>query len=153
MAENNQKLNTEQVIGVLNRILELELAGVVRFMHYSFMVFGYNRIPVIKWLHDQATEALAHAQLAGEHVTSLGGHPSLGIGPLLESRKHDLESILKECAHHEQEGLQEYHRLLEHVRDRNIMLEEYARNMIASEEQHLNEIGKMLRRPEPSASK
>ena len=36
---------TKKVIESLNRILELELAGVVRYMHYSFMIFGHNRIP------------------------------------------------------------------------------------------------------------
>ena len=35
------------VVKVLNTILELELAGVVRYTHYALMVFGYNRIPIV----------------------------------------------------------------------------------------------------------
>ena len=57
---------TKKVIDSLNRILELELAGVVRYMHYSFMIFGHNRIPIVAWLRDQANESNAHAVLAGE---------------------------------------------------------------------------------------
>src|SRR5215467_9086045 len=63
-----------RVVAVLNRILEMELAGVVRYTHYSLLVFGYNRIPIVSWLRAQADEALTHAQQAGEMVTHLGAH-------------------------------------------------------------------------------
>ncbi len=140
-------IDKEAVIDVLNRILENELAGVVRYTHYSFMVYGFSRIPIVSWLREQAEEGLAHAQEAGELITSLGGHPSLGIGPLLESHKHDIRSILEESLEHEREALALYKRLLELVRDRSVMLEEYARTMIAEEERHASEVDKMLRTP------
>ena len=54
-------IDNEAVIKVLNNILETELAGVVRYTHYSLMVFGYNRIPIISWMRSQATESLDHA--------------------------------------------------------------------------------------------
>src|SRR5262245_60769370 len=127
------KLN-KKVIESLNRILELELAGVVRYMHYSFMVFGHNRIPIVAWLREQATESSAHAVQAGEHITAFGGHPSLKIGPLLETHQHDVNEILKEAYDHEKVGLDEYHVLLGLVTGVDIMLEEYARDMIAAEE-------------------
>jgi bacterioferritin len=98
---------TKKVIASLNRILELELAGVVRYMHYSFMIFGHNRIPIVAWLREQATESNAHAALAGEHITTYGGHPSLEIGPLLETHQHDVNEILKEAYEHEKTGLDE----------------------------------------------
>ena len=87
-------IDTEKVIAVLNQILERELAGVVRYTHYSFLVFGFGRIPLVSWLRDQATEALVHAQQAGEWITTLGAYPSLAIGPLLDSHKHDTGVIL-----------------------------------------------------------
>jgi len=142
---NDQK--TEAVIQTLNRILELELAGVVRYMHYSFMIFGHNRIPIVSWLRSQADESQAHAALAGEHITSLGGHPSLKIGALLETHKHNIDEILQESLQHEEEGLAAYRDLLNQVTGWSIMLEEYARAQIAAEEMHLAEIRKMLRRP------
>ncbi|RME32360.1 MAG: bacterioferritin, partial [Gammaproteobacteria bacterium] len=86
----NETFDRKAVLEVLNRILELELAGVVRYTHYSFMVYGYNRIPIVSWMRGQAEESLAHAQRAGELITHLGGHPSLAIGPLLETHKHDI---------------------------------------------------------------
>jgi bacterioferritin len=140
-------LDTQDVLRVLNRILELELAGVVRYMHYSFMVFGHHRIPIVKWLRDQATESMDHASQAGEHVTNLGGHPSLQIGDLLETHKHGVDEILAESLEHEGEGLDAYRDLLALAEGRDIMLEEYAREMIAAEQAHLCEIQKMMRRP------
>lgn len=140
-------LKTDAVIATLNRILELELAGVVRYLHYSFMIFGHHRIPICKWLREQSAESNAHAILAGEHITSLGGHPSLKIGELLETHKHSVDDILQEAYAHEQVGLAEYHKLLKLTDGVSILLEEYARDQIAAEEEHLNEIRKMMKRP------
>jgi bacterioferritin len=146
MSSRNSELNTEQAIATLNEILELELAGVVRYMHYSFMIFGHHRIPITAWLRDQSNESMAHATQAGEHITSLGGHPSLRIGPLLETHKHAVDDILGEALEHEQKGLDGYRKLLDQVRDRSVMLEEFAREMISAEEMHIAETRKMMRR-------
>lgn len=137
----------ESASAALNKILELELAGVVRYLHYSFMIFGHNRIPIVAWLRAQADESRAHAELAGEHITSLGGHPSLRIGALLETHKHNVDEILNEALGHEEEGLEAYRELLGLVAGKSMMLEEYARAQIAAEESHLADIRKMLRKP------
>jgi bacterioferritin len=139
--------NEKDIIASLNRILELELAGVVRYIHYSLMVFGHARIPIVAWMREQANEAMAHAALAGEHITSLGGHPSLKIGKLLETQKHDIDQILREAIEHETEGVAEYRKLLDLVEDRSVWLEEYARKMLHDEEIHVADIEKMLRKP------
>ena len=136
-----------KVVGLLNRILETELAGVVRYTHYSLMVFGYNRIPIVSWLREQATESMAHAQQAGEMITALGEHPSLSIGALLETHKHDVGDILREALENERAGLQLYKDLLAQVEGKLVWLEEYARQMVYAEETHTSEVDKMLRRP------
>ena len=141
------ELEKDKAIATLNRILEQELAGVVRYTHYSFMVFGFGRIPIVSWLQAQATEALAHAQAAGEMITMLGGYPSLAIGPLLDSHQHDIGSILRESLETEGEALALYRDLLELARDRSVTLEEYARQMIQAEEMHAGDVDKMLRKP------
>jgi bacterioferritin len=136
------------VLKTLNRILEAELAGVVRYMHYSLMIYGHNRIPIVAWLRAQATESMAHAQEAGEMITHFGGHPSLGIGPLLESHKHNVGDILKESLEHERGGLALYYELLKLTQGKSILLEEFARKMISTEETHVGDVEKMLRKPE-----
>lgn len=142
-----QDWDRAKVIRLLNEILEAELAGVVRYTHYSLMVFGYNRIPIVSWLREQASTGLIHAHTAGEMVTHFGEHPSLKIGHLLETQKHQIDDILRESLEAEKEGLGLYRQLLDLVKDRSVFLEEYARRMISEEELHVGEVNKMLRRP------
>ncbi|MDX2127581.1 MAG: ferritin-like domain-containing protein [Chloroherpetonaceae bacterium] len=137
----------KEAVKILNKILEAELAGVVRYTHYSFMIYGYNRIPIVSWLRTQASESLTHAHQAGELITGLGEHPSLGIGQLLETENHDIGAILRESLEHEEMGLSLYKDLLDCVEGKSVLLEEYARQMIHDEELHIMEVNKMLRNP------
>ncbi|SIT47123.1 Ferritin Dps family protein [Paraburkholderia ribeironis] len=141
------EIDKEKVVAVLNRILESELAGVVRYTHYSLLVFGFGRIPIVAWLRQQADESLMHAQQAGEWITTLGAYPSLAIGPLLDSHIFDIASILRESLEAEKVALDLYRDLLTLTEDRSVALEEYARQMIHVEELHAGEVDKMLRRP------
>ena len=98
-------------------------------------------------MKSNADESLAHAHKAGELVTLLGGHPSLKIGPLLETEQHDIGDMLRESLAHEEKALKAYYALLDLVEGNSVLLEEYARQMIESEELHADEVNKMLRRP------
>jgi bacterioferritin len=120
--------------------MEAELAGVVRYTHYSLMVFGHNRIPIVSWLRGEATNCLGHANEAGELVTHFGDHPSLKIGSLLETHKHGINDILIESLEAEKEGLALYRKLFDLIANRSVLLEDYARRMIG-------EVNKMLRKP------
>ena len=145
---SEERFDKATAVKLLNQILEAELAGVVRYTHYSLMVFGHNRIPIVSWLRNEANTCLAHANEAGELVTQFGEHPSLKIGSLLETHKHGVNDILAESLQAEQEGLALYRQLLELVRDdRSVLLEDYARRMIAEEELHVGEVNKMMRKP------
>jgi len=137
----------QKTINSLNNILELELAGVIKYTHYSLMIYGYNRIPIVSWMKDNSQEGLLHAQKAGEMVTLLGGHPSLTIAPLLETHHRDIGDLLRESLEHERLALDAYLDLLELISDHSVLLEEYAREMISLEEKHLDEVDKMLRIP------
>ena len=140
-------MDKPRVVALLNRLLEAELAGVVRYTHYSFLVFGFGRIPIVSWLRGQADESLLHAQQLGEWITTLGAYPSLTIGPLLDSHKHDIAAILRESLDAEAQTLELYRHLLEAVTGGSVALEEFARQMIQVEELHAAEVDKMLRKP------
>ena len=148
MTSAHDKIDTEKVIGSLNTILELELAGVVRYAHYSLMVFGHARIPIIGWMRNQATEGMNHAAMAGEHVTALGGHSfpqhwQAGRAPTnTTSRRFWVKRSITSARHSAST-----HRLLALVVDKSIWLEEYARDQIKLEEQHIAEVDKMMRKP------
>jgi bacterioferritin len=142
-----KELNKDKAVALLNRILEHELAGVVRYTHYSLLVFGFNRIPIVAWLREQAAESLTHAQQAGEMITHLGAYPSLAIGPLLDTHRTDIGTIMRESLAAEAEELALYKELLTVVEGSTVMLEEYARQMVQAEELHAGDVDKMLRQP------
>lgn len=136
---------TAEVIPVLNDILKAELSGVVRYTHYSLVITGPNRLPLVDFMQGQAAESLVHAQQAGEILTGLGGHPDQGIAPIEETHDHSVDAVLRESIGHEQRAIDLYRRLLDETKERSIYLEEYARTQIGAEELHLIELNKLLR--------
>jgi bacterioferritin len=138
-------LNVEKTLKLLSRIMEFELAGVVRYTHYSLMVTGPNRIPIVAFMKAQANESLLHAQQAGEILTGLGGHPTQQIAPIDESHQHNVQAILEESLAHERRALNLYKELLDVVDNCSVYLEEFARTQIAQEELHGLELRKMMR--------
>jgi bacterioferritin len=98
-------LDRDEAIKALNDIVELELAGAVRFTQYSLMVFGHARIPIMEWMRAQAQQSLAHAAQAGEEVTTLGGRVSLEIGELVGTHHGSVDEMLEEMLVHERRGV------------------------------------------------
>ena len=130
---------------ILNEIMEYELAGVVRYTHYSLMVTGPYRLPIVEFLKEQANESLMHAQQAGELLTGLDGHPSQKIAKIEETHKHSIKDTLEESLAHEIHALNLYKNLLEIVEGESVYLEEYTRGLIGQEEAHQLELRKMLK--------
>ena len=140
------ELNKSEAIDLLNQIIELELAGAVRYTQYSLMVFGHARIPIMGWMREQAAEALVHATQAGEEVTTLGARVSLSIGDLAGTHHDSVDDIMQALLMHERAGIELYRQLLKLSEGRSVSLEEFARQKIRNEEMHVAEIEKMLRR-------
>ena len=141
----NKEINSNKVCNILNEIMEYELAGVVRYTHSSMMVSGPYRLPIVTFLKEQASESLLHAQLAGEKIAGLDGHPSQKIAKIKETNRHSIKDILEESLEHELLALSLYKKLLKVVADASIYLEEYTRTLIGEEEQHQLELRKMLK--------
>ena len=142
--ENNE-INTKEVCDILNEIMEYELAGVVRYTHSSMMVSGPYRLPIVTFLKEQAEESLLHAQLAGDKIAGLDGHPSQKIAKIEETNRHTIKDILEESLEHELFALSLYKKLLNCVENKSVYLEEYARAQIGEEEQHSLELKIMLK--------
>ena len=138
-------MDKKAIIDKLSQIFTLELSGVIRYTHYSLMIVGYNRLPLIDFFKSQASESLSHANLAGEYLTGLGGHPPLEIDNIEETYNHNIKDILKETLEHEQTAIKIYYELLSLIDGKSVYLEEYARSMIGQEELHVLEVKKMLK--------
>lgn len=142
---SNTEINSKEVCDILNSIMEYELAGVVRYTHSSMMVSGPYRLPIVTFLKEQAAESLMHAQLAGEKIAGLDGHPSQKIAKIEETNRHTIKDILEESLAHELHALNLYKDLLALVENKSVYLEEYARAQIGEEEQHSLELKIMLK--------
>ena len=145
----NYKFDVDRVTEQLNRILQMELAGVIYYTHYSFMIYGHARIPITGWLRENATESLAHAQEAGQMIMRLHKRPELGIGKLPTTRHNTIDQILAESVEREEAGVQLYRDLMDMVKDKSIVLEEYAQRLIAAEVVHIREMELMLMKSAP----
>ena len=139
-------MNKKKIINKLSEIFNLELTGVTRYTHYALMIFGSNRLPLIDFYRQQAKESLMHADMVGEHITGLGGHPPLNTENIKETHKHKIEDILSETLQHEKKAIDTYYELLDLVKDKSVYLEEFARSMIGQEELHVLEVEKMLKK-------
>ena len=138
-------MNKVKIIKKLSEIFNLELTGVIRYTHYALMIFGANRLPLIEFYRQQAKESLMHADMVGEHITGLGGHPPLNTENIKETHKHNIKDILSETLQHEKQAIKTYYELLQLVQDKSVYLEEFARSMIGQEELHALEVEKMLK--------
>jgi len=136
-------------VKMLNKILEMELATVVYYTHYAFMIYGHARIPIRSWFDQQATESLTHAREAGDLIVHLGHRPQMGIAPLPATHHNTIDEILTEAVEREENGVQLYRDLLDLINDKSTVLEEYATRLIAAEATHVSEMRLMLMRSAP----
>lgn len=132
-----------ELMECMTQIFQAEMAGIIRYLHYSFMIMGHNRIPIQKWFRDQAQESMDHATVIGEKITSLGGHPPMVSARIDESNVHSVDQILKESLGFEKETLALYKKLVRLSGD-DIALEEMAREFVRLETEHTDEVIKML---------
>ncbi len=141
-------LDRDKAIAILNRIVECELAGVIRYTQFSLTVEGEDRAEVATWLRAQADEGLKHAQRAGRLIALLGGQAATASwAPLLGGDVHDIDTILRASLRHETEACHADQQLLELSRGRSVFIEDYARDLIVTETMHINQVGRLMRQP------
>lgn len=149
MSVSQKSYQNEKVLGLLGKIYQEEVAGVTRYLHYSFMIMGYNRIPIQKWFRDNANEAMMHAIVVGEKMTSLGGHPPMVAANVEEKNNHSIHQLLEESLSFELTAIKLYKELVKAAEEvEDVALEEFARSFVKEEVEHADEVRKMLHRPE-----
>ena len=120
-------LDTAATVEVLNRILHMELSGVMQHFHHRW---------VSRWLRTSRPRAVA----IGQHIASLQGGTAVDVGDLMEEALSGSADILNAALAHEEERVGEYRRLLELVSGRSDGLETFARTQIAADERMLAEL-------------
>lgn len=136
---------------LLNRVMQAELAGVVRYTSYALIIVGPNRLPLVDFMKSQATESLDHALQVGELLTGLDGIPTVTIQDIDGPAPGSMADVLQASLAHEQGALTLYKELLSEIEGKSIYLEEFCRSQIAAEELHVMELRKLLRDYTPGA--
>ena len=149
MSVSEKTYQNEKVLTLLGQIYQEEMAGVTRYLHYSFMIMGHNRIPIQKWFRANATESMNHATIIGEKITSLGGHPPMVAAKTTEENNHSVQQLLEESLEQEQIAVKLYKELVTVATELgDIALEEMAREFVKEEVEHADEVRKMMRKPD-----
>ena len=135
----------EKLIQALNHDLEKEMAGIVRYLHHSFIVFGPNRGPLVQMFRTQATESMTHAIQLGEKITALGGHPTVKVDQVFEPGHQTVEDMLAEDLKAEKYQLELYTKQLKEFGEHNLPMKLMLEQIIVSEQTHVEEMEKYLR--------
>jgi len=147
MSTTEKTYQNKDVLELLATIYKAEMSGVNRYLHYSFMIMGYNRIPIQAWFRSNAKEAMDHATEIGEKITSLGGHPPMVAAKVEEHNLHAVQQLLEESLKFEEEAIVSYKKLAAVASELgDIALEEMARAFVRTEVEHADEVRKMLRK-------
>ncbi len=136
---------TEKMVGALNEALEHELGAIVRYLHHSYLVMGPNRDPMISFLRTRAKDSMDHANVLGEKITALGGHPSVKIAEHMEPGNQTLQEMLKEELDAEKDAFQIYVEKLPLFK-KNLALEYMMQQFIIEESEHIESLEKLLRK-------
>lgn len=118
-------LDAGATVEALNRILHLELNGVMQQYHHA-------------WMSRCMQASRPRAIAVGEHIAALTGGTSVGVEKLMKEALVSADAMLDAARAHEKRRVEEYRRLLELVAGRHPALEAFARAQIATEETHIS---------------
>src|SRR3989304_3778009 len=68
-------MDKTKVIAAMNQALGMELASALKYLGWSFHVFGPTRKPIVEHFLEEAKESFDHATLLGDKIVALGGKP------------------------------------------------------------------------------
>ncbi len=139
-------MQNQALIDQLNRLLAMEMEGVNRYLHHSFMVFGWGREPIVNYLRANAQESLQHAIQLGEKIVSLGSQPNIEAQKAWETKSLNVQEMLESNLEAEKAAVDGYLALLKLIPENEVALEEYARGMVREEQEHVEELQKYVRR-------
>ncbi len=137
-------MDKKKVTQALNDAMNLEIEGAIEYLYLSFNVFGTSRKLLQGFLREQAQEGFDHAAKMAEKLTSLGGTPDLSIQVSYKPEKMNARQILLRGLQREKKALELYKSALPLAGD-DVSLEDLLRGQIAAEQEHCEEVEKLLR--------
>ncbi len=117
----------------------------IRYLHLGTLVQGIDRLVIQKVLQENHEETVEHAQQVSEKILQVGGTPKPKINLELTGEKCTGVEALQTALLFEQAALDAYKEFLEVVEGSgDVVLEEFARQQVALESEHVSELRMLL---------
>jgi bacterioferritin len=135
-------METQHIIGALNRTLSLEYAGIIQYSQHSFLVQDLFREVYADYFRDNSRECHGHAQRIGEMISGLGGVPTVEPAPIRQAT--ELTEMIEQDLALEREALQAYLEAIEAAAD-HMPLRQMLEHMADEEQRAVWHLEKILR--------
>ncbi len=148
----------EKVVAVLNEALATEIVCVLRYKRHYFMAQGIHAQAVAQEFLEHANEEQGHADRIAERITQLGGAPDFNPEGLA-TRSHSeyvegnsLVDMIREDLVAERIAIDSYGEIVRFFGDRDITSRRLMEEILANEEEHADDLNKLLATLDPTKS-
>ena len=138
-------MDKTKLITRMNVAILMELTSALKYLDFSFRVFGPTRKPIVEHFLKEAKESFDHATMLGEKIVALGGKPEVRADAPKLKEGAALDELLRLAVENEEAALAIYTELLGMVQDET-HLRVLFENQVLTEREHFEELSKMLRR-------
>ena len=153
------RANRGVVIKILNEALATEIVCVLRYKRHFFMAQGIDAANAAQEFSQHALEEQAHADQISLRITQLGGAPNYSPVGLVE-RSHSeytegngLSEMIQEDLIAERIAIDSYSEMIRYVGEDDVTTRRMLEGILASEEEHANDMATLLEKMNPGPSK
>jgi bacterioferritin len=139
-------LDKTKLIDKLNEILKWEYAGLVQYTQFSFLVQDTWREVYYKFFRENGEEALKHAHVIGDKITSLGGVPTVERGAVKQST--ELKEMLEYSLEVESLQVKLYTEALDLCGEKDVALRIVLEDICTEEQEGVDHLEKLLKKRE-----
>jgi bacterioferritin len=150
------KADLKTVIRILNESLATEIVCVLRYKRHYFMAVGIHAQAVAAEFLEHANEEQGHADQIAERITQLGGAPNFNPEGML-TRSHSeykegetLVDMIKEDLVAERIAIDSYGEIVRYLGDDDVTSRRMMEGILAMEEQHADDLAKLLATLDPT---
>jgi bacterioferritin len=144
------KADLPVVLRILNEALASEIVCVLRYKRHYYMASGIHAQAVAAEFLEHANEEQGHADLIASRITQLGGSPDFNPAGLV-SRAHseyvegkDLLDMIREDLVAERVAIESYGEMIRYVGDADPTTRTMLEGILATEEEHAEDLANLL---------
>lgn len=138
-----KKTQQQDVVEDLNRLMAEELEAFLRYFQLRFRLRGTDLLTAGVFFEKAMEETQEHAEAIAKQIRVLGHTPNVNIKLEVSGGPIGLKDALQEALVFEQQALDAYKEFLPRV-EGNTGLEDFIRQQIATESEHVQEIALLV---------